>query len=194
MMLQDQNYPDWGVAARRFWKRGSNRIVLFWYVLLEIDLRVAGVEARGCVHLGAIPASYYRRSISVLISLQSASAPLIRGNRWTRQGRGGRGAKLGPAADSPTQALTLEYLLNKHSEGPFTPPAVPALLLQTMLGGRQKGRNVSDASVEVNTWVSVSSQRAPPPRESIRPCLKCRQMSRPVGFSYRSPPIYRRQM
>lgn len=33
MMLQDQNYPGWGVAARRFWKRGNNRIVLFWYVL-----------------------------------------------------------------------------------------------------------------------------------------------------------------
>ncbi|KAK1887814.1 Transmembrane protein 117 [Dissostichus eleginoides] len=29
MMLQDQHYPDWGKAARRFWKQGNNRIVLF---------------------------------------------------------------------------------------------------------------------------------------------------------------------
>ncbi|TNN00351.1 hypothetical protein fugu_011597 [Takifugu bimaculatus] len=36
MMLQDQNYPDWGVAARRFWKRGNNRIVLFWTVLISL--------------------------------------------------------------------------------------------------------------------------------------------------------------
>lgn len=34
MMLQDQNYPDWAGAARRFWKRGNNRIVLFWYILI----------------------------------------------------------------------------------------------------------------------------------------------------------------
>lgn len=33
MMLQDQHYPDWGKAARRFWKQGNNRIVLFWYVI-----------------------------------------------------------------------------------------------------------------------------------------------------------------
>ena len=30
MMLQDQHYPDWGQTARRFWKKGNNRIVLFW--------------------------------------------------------------------------------------------------------------------------------------------------------------------
>ncbi|KPP69844.1 transmembrane protein 117-like, partial [Scleropages formosus] len=30
MMLQDQHYPDWGKAARSFWKQGNNRIVLFW--------------------------------------------------------------------------------------------------------------------------------------------------------------------
>ena len=34
MMLQDQHYPDWGQTARRFWKKGNNRIVLFWYVVL----------------------------------------------------------------------------------------------------------------------------------------------------------------
>uniref|UniRef100_A0A3P9MID6 Transmembrane protein 117 n=1 Tax=Oryzias latipes TaxID=8090 RepID=A0A3P9MID6_ORYLA len=36
MMLQDQNYPDWGKAARKFWKRGNNRIVLFWSVLISL--------------------------------------------------------------------------------------------------------------------------------------------------------------
>lgn len=77
-----------------------------------LDLCVTGVGAGG----RAISASYYRRSISVLISLQSASAPLIRGNRWTRQGRGG--AKRGPPA---AQALTLRYLLTKHSGPPSTP-------------------------------------------------------------------------
>ncbi|XP_056272964.1 transmembrane protein 117 isoform X2 [Pseudoliparis swirei] len=36
MMLQDQHYPDWGKAARRFWKQGNNRIVLFWTVLIAL--------------------------------------------------------------------------------------------------------------------------------------------------------------
>ncbi|XP_060764766.1 transmembrane protein 117 [Neoarius graeffei] len=36
MMLQDSLYPDWGRAARRFWKRGNNRIVLFWTVLISL--------------------------------------------------------------------------------------------------------------------------------------------------------------
>ncbi|XP_070764161.1 transmembrane protein 117 [Enoplosus armatus] len=36
MMLQDQHYPDWGKAARRFWKQGNNRIVLFWTVLFSL--------------------------------------------------------------------------------------------------------------------------------------------------------------
>ncbi|KAM3608938.1 uncharacterized protein V6R79_007198 [Siganus canaliculatus] len=36
MMLQDQHYPDWGKAARRFWKQGNNRIVLFWTVLISL--------------------------------------------------------------------------------------------------------------------------------------------------------------
>ncbi|MEQ2161413.1 hypothetical protein GOODEAATRI_009418, partial [Goodea atripinnis] len=36
MMLQDQHYPDWGKTARRFWKRGNNRIVLFWTVLISL--------------------------------------------------------------------------------------------------------------------------------------------------------------
>ncbi|XP_047676136.1 transmembrane protein 117 isoform X2 [Tachysurus fulvidraco] len=36
MMLQDSLYPDWGRAARRFWKQGSNRIVLFWTVLISL--------------------------------------------------------------------------------------------------------------------------------------------------------------
>ncbi|XP_076863276.1 transmembrane protein 117 isoform X2 [Brachyhypopomus gauderio] len=34
MMLQDSLYPDWGRAARHFWKKGNNRIVLFWTVLI----------------------------------------------------------------------------------------------------------------------------------------------------------------
>lgn len=84
MMLQDQNYPGWGVAARRFWKRGNNRIVLFWYVL------------SGRLNWGGegTLTPFIRQSISVLISLQSVSAPLIRGNQWTRQGRGGQSAAL----------------------------------------------------------------------------------------------------
>ncbi|XP_061677623.1 transmembrane protein 117 [Syngnathoides biaculeatus] len=36
MMLQDNNYPHWGKAARRFWKQGNNRIVLFWTVLVTL--------------------------------------------------------------------------------------------------------------------------------------------------------------
>ncbi|XP_059916385.1 LOW QUALITY PROTEIN: transmembrane protein 117 [Gadus macrocephalus] len=36
MMLQDQHYPDWGQTARRFWKKGNNRIVLFWTVLFSL--------------------------------------------------------------------------------------------------------------------------------------------------------------
>ncbi|CAL8359258.1 unnamed protein product [Lota lota] len=36
MMLQDQHYPDWGRTARRFWKKGNNRIVLFWTVLFSL--------------------------------------------------------------------------------------------------------------------------------------------------------------
>lgn len=38
MMLQDQHYPDWGKAARRFWKQGNNRIVLFWYSTSSLSL------------------------------------------------------------------------------------------------------------------------------------------------------------
>ncbi|KAM9503979.1 transmembrane protein 117-like isoform 2-T2 [Salvelinus alpinus] len=36
MMLQDQHYPDWGKAARRFWKQGNHRIILFWTVLITL--------------------------------------------------------------------------------------------------------------------------------------------------------------
>ncbi|XP_061106804.1 transmembrane protein 117 isoform X1 [Conger conger] len=36
MMLQDKLYPCWGTAARRFWKQGNNRIVLFWTVLISL--------------------------------------------------------------------------------------------------------------------------------------------------------------
>ncbi|KAG5845136.1 hypothetical protein ANANG_G00135640 [Anguilla anguilla] len=36
MMLQDKLYPCWGKAARRFWKQGNNRIVLFWTVLISL--------------------------------------------------------------------------------------------------------------------------------------------------------------
>ncbi|XP_036432183.1 transmembrane protein 117 isoform X1 [Colossoma macropomum] len=36
MMLQDTLYPDWGQTARRFWKQGNNRIVLFWTVLISL--------------------------------------------------------------------------------------------------------------------------------------------------------------
>ncbi|XP_077567090.1 transmembrane protein 117 isoform X1 [Stigmatopora nigra] len=37
MMLQDENsYPHWGKSARNFWKKGNNRIVLFWIVLVSL--------------------------------------------------------------------------------------------------------------------------------------------------------------
>uniref|UniRef100_A0A4W4H055 Transmembrane protein 117 n=2 Tax=Electrophorus electricus TaxID=8005 RepID=A0A4W4H055_ELEEL len=36
MMLQDSLYPDWGRAARHFWKQGTNRIMLFWTVLISL--------------------------------------------------------------------------------------------------------------------------------------------------------------
>nr|XP_006633692.1 PREDICTED: transmembrane protein 117-like [Lepisosteus oculatus] len=36
MMLQDEPYPDWGKTARRFWKKGNHRIVLFWTVLISL--------------------------------------------------------------------------------------------------------------------------------------------------------------
>ena len=44
MMLQDQHYPDWGQTARRFWKKGNNRIVLFWYVVLISDPVLNGYD------------------------------------------------------------------------------------------------------------------------------------------------------
>ncbi|XP_072408068.1 transmembrane protein 117 isoform X2 [Chiloscyllium punctatum] len=34
MMLQDDLYPGWGKTARAFWKKGYNRVVLFWSVLI----------------------------------------------------------------------------------------------------------------------------------------------------------------
>lgn len=115
MMLQDQNYPDWAGAARRFWKRGNNRIVLFWYIRIHPHsmtcvfrgLRTPVGRARGHICFGAISAFYYRQSISASILLQSVSAPFIRGNQWGRsQGERGLAA----------HALTLRYLLNKCSE------------------------------------------------------------------------------
>uniref|UniRef100_A0A4W3JXE2 Transmembrane protein 117 n=1 Tax=Callorhinchus milii TaxID=7868 RepID=A0A4W3JXE2_CALMI len=36
MMLQDELYPDWGKTARAFWRKGYNRIVLFWSVLISL--------------------------------------------------------------------------------------------------------------------------------------------------------------
>ncbi|XP_067856142.1 transmembrane protein 117 isoform X2 [Heptranchias perlo] len=36
MMLQDDSYPDWGKRARAFWRKGCNRIVLFWSVLITL--------------------------------------------------------------------------------------------------------------------------------------------------------------
>lgn len=108
MMLQDQNYPDWAGAARRFWKRGNNRIVLFWCVFPPH--RLGGLQGGAC--FGAIPAFYFRRSMAALILLQSVSAPLIRGNQWTRQGRG---AKRGPA-----QRLSAKQMLRTTAAGSGT--------------------------------------------------------------------------
>lgn len=153
MMLQDQNYPDWGVAARRFWKRGNNRIVLFWYVLS--DSPVCYGCGGGGARLRAISASYYRRSISVLISLQSASAPLIRGNRWTRQGRGG-------ALPAPPRSTGCDPPISAQQTLPTSVHTNAASFLQMFPRGGQKRRDVSDAGVEVDTWVSVTSQSPPP--------------------------------
>ncbi|XP_072915808.1 transmembrane protein 117 isoform X3 [Hemitrygon akajei] len=36
MMLQDDSYPAWGKTARAFWRKGCNRIVLFWSVLITL--------------------------------------------------------------------------------------------------------------------------------------------------------------
>ncbi|XP_055047614.1 transmembrane protein 117 isoform X2 [Misgurnus anguillicaudatus] len=36
MMLQDTHYPDWGRTARHYWRKGNNRIVLFWTVLISL--------------------------------------------------------------------------------------------------------------------------------------------------------------
>ncbi|XP_073508139.1 transmembrane protein 117 [Phyllobates terribilis] len=36
MMLQDNQYPDWGKSARAFWRRGNIRIILFWTVLFSL--------------------------------------------------------------------------------------------------------------------------------------------------------------
>ncbi|XP_072123538.1 transmembrane protein 117 isoform X3 [Mobula birostris] len=36
MMLQDDSYPAWGKTARAFWRKGYNRIVLFWSVLITL--------------------------------------------------------------------------------------------------------------------------------------------------------------
>ncbi|XP_051547773.1 transmembrane protein 117 [Myxocyprinus asiaticus] len=36
MMLQDTHYPDWGRTARHLWRKGNNRIVLFWTVLVSL--------------------------------------------------------------------------------------------------------------------------------------------------------------
>ncbi|XP_048404338.1 transmembrane protein 117 isoform X2 [Stegostoma tigrinum] len=36
MMLQDDLYPGWGKTARAFWKKGFNRVVLFWSVLITL--------------------------------------------------------------------------------------------------------------------------------------------------------------
>ncbi|XP_078075859.1 transmembrane protein 117 isoform X1 [Mustelus asterias] len=36
MMLQDNLYPDWGRTARAFWRKGYNRVVLFWSVLITL--------------------------------------------------------------------------------------------------------------------------------------------------------------
>ncbi|XP_056595337.1 transmembrane protein 117 isoform X2 [Triplophysa dalaica] len=36
MMLQDTHYPDWGKTVRHLWRKGNNRIVLFWTVLISL--------------------------------------------------------------------------------------------------------------------------------------------------------------
>ncbi|XP_038636374.1 transmembrane protein 117 isoform X2 [Scyliorhinus canicula] len=36
MMLQDNLYPAWGRTARAFWRKGYNRVVLFWSVLITL--------------------------------------------------------------------------------------------------------------------------------------------------------------
>lgn len=43
IMLQEKLYPNWAVAPRRFWKKGYNRIILFWIVMLTLTILVVTV-------------------------------------------------------------------------------------------------------------------------------------------------------
>lgn len=100
MMLQDQNYPDWGKAARRFWKQGNNRIVLFWYIVFFLwlinwpyislatctsllnALYIPTRRLYTCICGLCSPLPGYTQSIAVLIFPHSVSAPLIRRTDW----------------------------------------------------------------------------------------------------------------
>lgn len=40
MMLQEDKYPDWMVTVRRWWNRGYNRVIAFWFVIICLTVLV----------------------------------------------------------------------------------------------------------------------------------------------------------
>ncbi|XP_051916691.1 transmembrane protein 117 [Hippocampus zosterae] len=93
MMLQDENYPQWGKGARRFWKQGNNRIVLFWTVLLSLtSVVVLAISTNwicwDCLNLGFLPSDEVSRAFlasfilvfDLLIVMQDWEFPHFMGN------------------------------------------------------------------------------------------------------------------
>ncbi|XP_049578824.1 transmembrane protein 117 isoform X1 [Syngnathus scovelli] len=93
MMLQDNNYPHWGKGARRFWKQGNNRIVLFWTVLNLLTTLVVSAIATDwlcwdCLNRGFLPSDEVSRAFlasfilvfDLLIVMQDWEFPHFMGN------------------------------------------------------------------------------------------------------------------
>ncbi|XP_077373471.1 transmembrane protein 117 isoform X2 [Festucalex cinctus] len=93
MMLQDDNYPHWGKSARRFWKQGNNRIVLFWTVLVSLtSLVVLAISTDwicwDCLNRGFLPSDEVFRAFlasfilvfDLLIVMQDWEFPHFMGN------------------------------------------------------------------------------------------------------------------
>ncbi|XP_019748937.1 transmembrane protein 117 [Hippocampus comes] len=93
MMLQDENYPQWGKGARRFWKQGNNRIVLFWTVLVSLtSVVVVAISTNwicwDCLNRGFLPSDEVSRAFlasfilvfDLLIVMQDWEFPHFMGN------------------------------------------------------------------------------------------------------------------
>ncbi|XP_077423768.1 transmembrane protein 117 isoform X2 [Vanacampus margaritifer] len=93
MMLQDDNYPHWGKSARRFWKQGNNRIVLFWTVLVLLTSVVILAISTDwicwdCLNRGFLPSDEVSRAFlasfilvfDLLIVMQDWEFPHFMGN------------------------------------------------------------------------------------------------------------------